>query len=72
MKNVGGIDRTLRIILGAVFIIYGVMHLHAILGIIGLILGIVFVLTGIIGTCVLYLPFGIRTCPLRRPEDQRK
>lgn len=71
MKNVGGIDRTLRIILGAILIIYGGMHLHATLGIVSLVLGIVFAMTGIIGTCLLYLPFGIRTCPMRRPEEKR-
>jgi hypothetical protein len=33
------------------------------LGIVLLVVGAVFLLTSIVGFCLLYAPFGIRTCP---------
>lgn len=56
-KNLGKIDRTLRIIVGLVIIVYGVSA-GSLLGLIGLIpLG-----TAIIGWCPLYCPLKINTC----------
>lgn len=55
-KNVGGIDKTLRIILGVVILALGVMN-SSILGLIGLIP----LLTGLISWCPLYVPFGFNT-----------
>lgn len=57
-KNVGGVDRAVRIVVG--------------LGILGLAfvgpqtpwgyIGLVPLVTGLIGWCPAYLPFGIKTC----------
>lgn len=55
-KNVGGIDKTLRIILGIIIIALGVIN-GSLLGVIGLIP----LLTGIIGWCPLYIPFKINS-----------
>ncbi|NOQ81774.1 MAG: DUF2892 domain-containing protein [Methylophaga sp.] len=52
--NVGGIDRRLRIIAGVVIIALGI-YFQNWLGAIGLIP----LLTGIIGWCPAYLPFGL-------------
>jgi hypothetical protein len=60
--NVGNVDRIVRVILGLVLLFLGIFALHAgawkwiliILGLIGL--G-----TGLSGSCLLYLPFGIST-----------
>jgi hypothetical protein len=57
-KNVGGIDRILRIILGLVLIGLAVAGIFAPWGYIG----VVPLLTGLIGWCPAYLPFGIKTC----------
>lgn len=56
-KNLGKIDRTLRVILGVAIIAYGVIN-GSFLGLIGIIpLG-----TAIIGWCPLYCPLKINTC----------
>lgn len=57
-KNVGGIDRILRIVVGLVLIAL------AVTGIVGLwgYIGVVPLLTGLIGWCPAYLPLGIKTC----------
>jgi hypothetical protein len=61
-KNVGTIDKVLRIVLAIVF---GVLYFtHTVTGTVGLvllILGAVFLLTSLVGVCPLYLPFGIHT-----------
>lgn len=56
-KNLGKLDRGLRIIVGLVIIGFGVLN-SSLLGLIGLIpLG-----TAIIGWCPLYCPLKINTC----------
>lgn len=55
-KNVGGIDKTLRIIIGIIIIALGVVN-GSLLGLIG----IIPLLTGIIGWCPLYIPFKINS-----------
>lgn len=55
-KNVGGIDKTLRIIVGIIIIALGVVN-GSLLGLIG----IIPLLTGIIGWCPLYVPFKINS-----------
>lgn len=62
--NEGGIDRTLRIVVGL-----GVLSLFFVLdgparwwGIAGLLP----LLTGLIGFCPMYTVFGINTCPMNR------
>lgn len=56
-KNVGNIDRVLRIIIGLAIIIVGFI-MNSWLGAIGLIP----LLTGIISWCPLYCPLKINTC----------
>jgi hypothetical protein len=61
-KNMGSTDRYVRIALAVVF---AVLHFTGIVtGVFGwilLVLAIVFLLTSLIHTCPLYLPFGINT-----------
>ena len=62
-KNVGTIDKIIRLILAAIIIILFVTHvITGTLGIILLIVAAIFALTSLIGTCPLYLLFGISTC----------
>lgn len=63
-KNMGSIDRIVRLIIAAAVaglyiggVIDGVLA-YVLLGLSG-----VFVLTSLLGFCPLYLPFGLSTCP---------
>lgn len=58
-KNVGGIDRILRI--GAGVILIGLSAATDLIGPWGYI-GVVPLATGLIGWCPAYLPLGIKTC----------
>jgi len=62
-KNMGTIDRTIRLIVAIVFaVLYFTNIVTGTLGLVLVILGAVFVLTSFISFCPLYLPFGINTC----------
>lgn len=69
-KNEGSLDRAIRIVAGMVFISAGLFLLEGIQGsAVGLVLsalGLWFVVTGAVGVCPMYTPFGITT--LRREE----
>ena len=56
--NMGGIDRTLRIVVGLALI---VMAVTGTIGVWGWI-GVVPLLTAIVGYCPAYAPFGLSTC----------
>lgn len=61
-KNMGSVDRTVRIIVAVVVaILYFTGQISGTAAIILGILAIVFLLTSFIGTCPLYLPFGLST-----------
>ena len=56
-KNMGSADKTIRLILGVVIIALG-LYFQSWWGIVGL----VPLITSLVGTCPVYLPFGISTC----------
>ena len=61
-KNVGGLDRALRIILGAGLVgatLAGMLPAWGYLGIVPL-------ATGLIGWCPLYPLLGLNSCPLKK------
>ncbi len=61
-KNMGTVDRILRILIAIVIIaLYFTNTISGTLAIILLILSGIFILTGFISFCPLYLPFGIST-----------
>ncbi len=64
-KNVGGIDRMLRIVAGLVLIIL------AAAGIIGPWgwLGVIVLATGVVGICMPYKLFGFSTCALKTNSE---
>lgn len=71
--NVGGIDRALRLILGAIFFLGGLFLLTGAvsLGVTLAVVGLLSLLTGILRFCALYIPFGISTArPERQPLNQ--
>jgi hypothetical protein len=61
-KNMGTIDKVIRILVAVVVAVLYFTHVvSGILGIILLVVAGVFVLTSLISVCPLYLPFGIST-----------
>jgi hypothetical protein len=56
--NVGGIDRILRIAVGALLIVLAALNVIGVWGYIGVVL----VATGLFRFCPAYLPFGMSTC----------
>ena len=69
-RNVGGLDRRLRIAAGLILTPIGLALLAARCpcGWIDLALGLSALVTGLTGFCVLYLPFGFSTARKRSPE----
>jgi len=67
--NVGGLDRVLRVALGAILFLGGLILLtgRAKLGVTLAVVGLLALLTGIVRFCVLYIPFGIST--VRPPAE---
>jgi hypothetical protein len=62
-KNMGTADRVIRVIIAAIFVLlYATGVVTGTLGIVLIVLAIVFALTGLVGFCPLYFPFGISTC----------
>ncbi|MCG7492146.1 DUF2892 domain-containing protein [Thalassobius sp. Cn5-15] len=60
-NNVGGVDKILRIALGAL------LTLGAIMGYgIWMWIGVIPLITGLFGTCPLYSIIGINTCPMKK------
>ena len=62
MKNVGGIDRILRIVVGLVLV--GLAATDSV-GWWGWI-GVVPLLTGLLGSCPAYKLLGMNTCPMKK------
>lgn len=68
-KNMGSIDKIIRFVLAAVFVIlYFTNVVSGTLGIILLVLAGVFVLTSLLSFCPLYAPFGLSTCSTKEKE----
>lgn len=66
-KNMGNIDRALRILIAAVIIgLYFMGQISGTIAIIGLVFSAIFILTSFISFCPLYLPFNFST----RKEDK--
>ncbi len=66
-KNMGSADKIIRILIAAIVtVLYFTNVLPGTLGIILLVLSGVFLLTSLINFCPLYIPFGIKTCPLKK------
>lgn len=64
-RNVGGIDRILRIVIGLALILGFILNTEASFRWLYLI-GLVPLVTGLFGTCPLYSLLGVNTCKLNR------
>lgn len=66
-KNIGRADSIIRLILAAVFaVLYFTGTVTGTWGIVLLVLAVIMVFTAFTGFCLLYVPFGIKTCPLKK------
>jgi len=62
-KNMGIVDRSIRVIVAAIIgVLYFTGNITGVLGIVLLVLAAIFVLTSLISFCPLYVPFGFSTC----------
>lgn len=68
MKNVGTLDRALRLIAGIALIALTVLNVIGPWGWIG----VVPIATGLTRICPAYLPFGLRTCPAEVTEEHNE
>ena len=63
----GTIDRIVRVIVAAIIaILYFFGIISGTVAIVLLVLAGIFVLTSLVSTCPLYLPFGIKTCKVKQ------
>ena len=61
-KNMGSADKAIRIVIAAViFILYFTGIITGVIGILLMVFAVIFVFTSFVGTCPLYLPFGLST-----------
>jgi hypothetical protein len=61
-KNMGTVDKVIRILIAVIILVLYFTHvITGTLAVFLLILAGVFVVTSLIGTCPLYLPFGLST-----------
>ena len=68
-KNMGNIDRAIRILIAvAIIALYFMNQISGTVAIIGLVLSAVFILTSFISFCPLYLPLGLST---RKKEEKK-
>ncbi len=66
-KNMGVIDRTIRI--AVALVCFGLIAMNVVTGTLAIILGIlgvVFILTSLISWCPLYAPFKLSTCKTKQ------
>ena len=62
-KTMGNTDRIIRVAIAAVIaVLFFTNVISGVLGIVLLVLAGVFVLTSLVSTCPLYMPFGLSTC----------
>ena len=61
MKNMGSVDRIIRFIIGVVFVLLAIFVVTGVWMGVLYALGAVMLVTSLIGTCPLYMPFHIST-----------
>jgi hypothetical protein len=66
-KNMGNVDRTVRILLAVVFaVLYFSGTVTGTMGYVLLALGAIFVLTSLVSFCPIYAIVGLSTCPAKK------
>jgi hypothetical protein len=60
-RNVGTVDRIVRVVVGMAMLLVGFLVIEGVAGVVVGAIGAVVLLTGVIGSCLLYTPFNIDT-----------
>jgi hypothetical protein len=68
-KNVGMVDRVIRIVVGFFVLGFGARYLDSPLNLVVAFVGFVIIATGVIGTCTLYSLLGINTGAIASPKQ---
>jgi hypothetical protein len=68
-RNVGAVERVVRILIGVALIALGLVHvLSGTLAIVGYVVGAIAPVTGFVRYCPAWAVFGINTCTSDRPR----
>ncbi|MCF8259382.1 MAG: DUF2892 domain-containing protein [Melioribacteraceae bacterium] len=59
--NMGKSDKTIRLILGIIVLVFGGWNISTVYGIVSLAVGILLIATSLTGKCPAYVPLGIST-----------
>jgi uncharacterized membrane protein HdeD (DUF308 family) len=71
IRNVGTIDRSIRIVLGIVLIALGLTHVvTGGVAIAASVIGAIALVTGVFRYCPAWSVFGINTCPLKPSQNK--
>lgn len=69
-KNMGSADRIIRVLIALVIAtLYFMEIISGTVAIVLLVLAAVFVLTSLVSTCPLYMPFGLSTCKTEEADS---
>jgi len=69
-KNMGTIDRAVRLFIAALFIaLYFAHFISGTIGVILLVIAGIFFVTGVGGICPLYMVLGLNTCGYKKGHD---
>ena len=71
-RNVGKIDRAIRIVLGIMILGIGAIYIHQPVSYLFAVVGVILFGTGILGTCCLYSLLGINTAAKGTAKDDQK
>ena len=68
-KNMGAVDRIIRLLIAAaIAILFFNDVVSGTLGVILLVIAAIFLITGLISICPLYMIFGVKTCPAKKEK----
>jgi CBS-domain-containing membrane protein len=68
-RNMGTTDRIIRVLVAVVIgVLYYTQIISGTIGIALLVVASIFALTSVVSFCPLYAPFGISTCPNKKPS----
>ncbi len=62
LKNMGYIDRSIRVVIGIVAVILALLFVGGAWGIVLWVVAAIMLVTAVFGSCIIYRPFGISTC----------